>query len=431
MDGHDDDARNEREGRSGRVTRRNFVLAATAATLGGGIAALIDRLVTGGGGSAVGAQPSGLPARQHAWDAVLARDGHGNAVAPRHVRLLLFDVAGRPAADSVRTVEAALRTLERRFPWGPGGLLFTLAWGPRYFERTLGVKSPVPHPEALSSFELPALDAYDACLHLACDDEARIDAVTAALVHGGMLAGADGPLDLRPALTLRETRTGFVGARLPAAHQDVTGIPSGHPVPKSAPLYMGFKSGFTKNQASEDDVTIASGPLAGGTTMHVSRMRLRLESWYGLLSDEERVARMYAPQVTQAQVDRFTNDAPSQPGKLAQAATRYGVVGHSQASAVARRKGRAIILRRDFDTTDGGEAGLHFVALQRSIADFVTTRKAMNADRATTLNPAITPTVNNGINEFIFVTHRANYVVPPRAQRAFPLLPGREAALRA
>ncbi|HVS85327.1 MAG TPA: hypothetical protein VHD91_06830 [Gaiellaceae bacterium] len=393
------------------------------------MAAVVNRLVGGSGTSPLGAQPHGLPARQHAWDAVLAKDAHGNGVAPRHVRLLLFTVDGKPSPGSARTLEAALRTLERSFPWSPAGLLFTVGWGPHYFEHVVGVDSPVPHPKALASFELPALDSYDACLHIACDDEARLDAVVDALVHGGRLPGADGPLDLRSALTFRELRTGFVGERLPAAHQHVAGIPGGNPVPHDAPLFMGFKSGFVKNQASEDDVTIADGPFAGGTTMHVSRMRLRLDSWYGILDERERVARMYAPQVSPAQVDRFTTDAPSQPEKLAQAAQRYGVVGHSQASAVARRKGKPLIIRRDFDTVDGGVAGLHFVALQRSIADFVTTRKAMNAARATYLNPGITETTNNGINEFIFVTHRANYVVPPRAQRSFPLLPGRDAAL--
>ena len=46
----------------------------------------------------------------------------------------------------------------------------------------------------------------------------------------------------------------------------------------------------------------------------------------------------------------------------------------------------------------------------------------MNASRASYLNPQITSTDNNGINEFIFVTHRANYVIPPRGMRSFPLL---------
>ena len=63
--------------------------------------------------------------------------------------------------------------------------------------------------------------------------------------------------------------------------------------------------------------------------------------------------------------------------------------------------------------------------MQRTIDDFVTTRTAMNATTAQLENPAITDTVNNGINEFIFVLKRANYILPPRRQRSFPLLPGR------
>lgn len=67
--------------------------------------------------------------------------------------------------------------------------------------------------------------------------------------------------------------------------------------------------------------------------------------------------------------------------------------------------------------------------LQREIADFVATRQAMNAARAPFQNASIDARVNNGIKEFIFVTHRANFVVPPRSQRSFPLLPGRDEAL--
>ena len=46
----------------------------------------------------------------------------------------------------------------------------------------------------------------------------------------------------------------------------------------------------------------------------------------------------------------------------------------------------------------------------------------MNATSAQLRNPAITDTVNNGINEFIFVVRRGNYIVPPRAARSFPLI---------
>ena len=79
-----------------------------------------------------------------------------------------------------------------------------------------------------------------------------------------------------------------------------------------------------------------------------------------------------------------------------------------------------------FNTVDGGQAGLHFVSIHRTIEDFITTRNAMNATNAQLQNPAITDTVNNGINEFIFVLKRANYILPSRANRAFPLLPNRE-----
>jgi hypothetical protein len=138
---------------------------------------------------------------------------------------------------------------------------------------------------------------------------------------------------------------------------------------------------------------------------------------------------MYAPQVTPAQVAHFTTDAPGDPAQLAQAISRYGVIGHAQTSARARRHNKPLIIRRDFNTTDGGQAGLHFVSIQRTIEDFITTRTAMNAASAQLQNPAITDTVNNGINEFIFVLKRANYILPSRSQRSFPLLPGRAQAL--
>jgi hypothetical protein len=419
-----------------RLSRRRLLLGSGAAAGAAAAAGFGIRAALGGGRPAVadvplGPQPAGLPARQHAWEAYLAADSHGNPISPRFSRLLFFDVNGDPAPAYARLLEAALRALERGYPWRSSGLLFTAAWGPAYFTDVLAMASPVPPATALSGFEQPAFDDYHLCLHLASDDESRLEAVQAALTRGGPLpeAAAGGRLDVSSVLRLRQSRTGFVGTGLPASHQDVSGIPGGRPVAADSPLYMGFKSGLRRNQASEDDVTVASGPFADGTTMHVSYLRLRLGTWYGQLSQRERVARMYAPQVTPEQASEFTTDAESDPDLLSQAVTRYGVIGHAQTSARARRDGRPIILRRDFDTTDGGLAGVHFVSLQRTIADLVSTRTAMNAAGTQLQNPSITDTVNNGINEFIFVLRRGNYIVPPRGQRSFPLLSGREAAL--
>ncbi|HZO76400.1 MAG TPA: hypothetical protein VFB39_00045 [Solirubrobacteraceae bacterium] len=418
-----------------QLSRRRFLLGASAVAAGAAVGVGVDRAVSAGGNPiravALPAPPPGLPTRQHAWGATERRDPQGNPIAPRFDRLLLFDVNGAPSPAYARTLEASLRTLERAYPWGPHGLLFTVGWSPHYFERVLGTRSPIPPARALSNFELPSIDTYDLCLHLACDDERRLAEVEAALIHGAPLSGASGPLDLSQVLSWRETRTGFTGPGLPAAHQDASGIPSGHPVPKGAPLFMGFKSNLKRNQASEDDVTIPSGPFAQGTTMHVSYMRLRLDSWYSDLSDRDRVARMFAPQVSPRQAAHFTTDAKSDPNLYSQAIRRYGVVGHAQTSARARRHGKPRILRRDFNTVDGGLAGLHFLAVQRTIEDFVTTRTAMNAASAQLQSPSISDTVNNGINEFIFVLKRANYILPPRPQRSFPMLPDRSGALRA
>jgi hypothetical protein len=409
-----------------RQTRRRFLLGATALAAGGAAAGVaLERAHDGMGALRpvpVGAEPAGLPERQYAWTATLARDSDGNPIPPRFNRLLFFDVRGHPTQAHTTVLEASLRTLERSYPWGPEGLLFVAGWGPGYFQRLLHIESPIPEAMGLSDFELPAIDDYDLCLHLSCNDQRRLADVEAALVHGRPLAGADGPLDISRALVWRETRTGFVGAGLPAANQDVGGIPPGGPVAKAAPLFMGFKSALRKNQATEDFVTIPDGPFAQGTTMQVSYMRLALDSWYQDLTETERVARMYAPQVTPAQVAHFTTDAESDPNLLDQAINRYGVIGHAQTSARARRNGKPLILRRDFNTVDGGLAGLHFVSIQRTIDDFVTTRSAMNATQAQLQNPSITDTVNNGINEFMIVLKRANYIVPSRGARSFPLL---------
>jgi hypothetical protein len=405
----------------GVLTRRRFLTGAgglAAAAVAAGV--VIDQSAGGPAGplAVLPAPVPGLPMRQYAWDATLTADRYGNATPPRHDRLLMFDVRGTPGPRYARLLEAELRRLERAHRWGPAGLLFTAGWAPSYFERVLHVASPIPRATALSEFEQPAIDEFHLCLHLASDDEALLQSCTRQLKSG-----------LAPILRLRQARTGFAGAGLPAAHQRVGGIPDGNHVSQSTPLFMGFKSALRKNQASEDAVAIADGPFAQGTTMAVSYMTLSLDSWYGQLSYAQRVARMYSPQTTPAQVARFTTDAESNPARLGDAIRRHGVIGHAQASARARREGKPLILRRDFDTVDGGQAGLHFVSLQRTIADFVTTRTAMNQAQAQLQNPVITATINNGINEFIFVRRRATFIVPARSERSFPLLPGRESLI--
>lgn len=55
------------------------------------------------------------------------------------------------------------------------------------------------------------------------------------------------------------------------------------------------------------------------------------------------------------------------------------------------------------------------------------TRRAVSAARAVAASPGITPQVNNGINVWIGVRRRANYLVPPRSRRLCPGLEGWDA----
>jgi hypothetical protein len=412
------------------VPRREFLKAAVAI---GGASALSACLDREGASIPSGVEdPSSLPARQHAWNASLSRDDAGNVVPPRHHVLLHLDYDGDPAEDR-GTVEAALQSLERAYEWSNDGLLFTLGYSPAYFD-ALGASPAgvdLPRPEPLSDLEDPTLDEPAAVLHLASDHaQVVLEADEAMQGERETANGVEVEAALADVFSVADRRTGFVGEGLPADNQDVDGVPDSEPVDDDAPLYMGFKSDFAASQATEDRVTVDAGPFAGGTTQHVSHIDLDLRQWYEQDSREQREAKMFCP--VHAEEDRIEGTGENlgtDPGladapPAEQTAGKAGVVGHGQKLASVREDGRPIILRRDFDSTDGGRAGVHFLSLQAAIADFVTTRDAMNADDVAE-ETAVGRRTNNGIRQYLSVTHRGNYLLPPRDLRALPTPEGR------
>jgi len=342
---------------------------------------------------------------QHAWEDTFARDPLGRLVPPMFHRLLMLDVLRPPDRAAVRRLETVLQRVERRHPRGPAGLLMLLGWGPGYFARYTDWRPPVPRPIAMSRDEHPVLDDFDACLHLAADSQARLDALVLKLFD------TDAP-SLTAVLRLREVRCGCVGAGLPAQL-------AGGGIPPNSPLLLGFHSGLRRNQATEAEVTIPAGPLAGGTTMHVSRLALDVNRWYDH-DPETRAALMFAPTVSSNEAATLSEDAPSDFDRLPSTVRAYGVVGHAQAAARARLNGRPRLNRRDFATIDDGIPGTHFVSLQRSIEDFNATRAVMNAADARHHHRSVGLRRNNGINAFMDVLRRATFAVPPHAQRSFP-----------
>jgi hypothetical protein len=360
-----------------------------------------------------------LPRRQHAWAVGLDTDAHGNALPPRYHRALLLETDAERSASAARTVEGAMRTLEAAHEWRSDGLFHVLAWGTRYFERRGRLSaSPIRRPRVLSRTDDPELEAFDAALFLASDVPSHLTAADAAMFGdrdrlGGVAVGER----LGDVFSVASRRTGFMGEGLPAAHTAAEGVPDS--VPADAPMFTGFFSGRSRTQASEDRVTISGGEYDGGTTAHLSHLRESLDGWWDALDDEGRVARMFSARFSSDDVADFDEDVPVADA-VRERAREHGVVGHHEKVARARVGGEPRILRRDFNTTDGGQAGLHFLSFQRSLSDLERTRKAMNGWYLRDDHPDVGEQENNGLLDFVTVTRRANFHVPPRDRRAFP-----------
>ncbi len=367
--------------------------------------------------------PHDLPARQHAQNAFLRKDRYGNPIAPRHHAILLLDLNVPPSKRAARTVEKAMRTVETAYDWSPGGLFHMLAWGTSYFSK-LGAldTAPISVPEILSRTDEPELQEFDAALVLSSDVPSHLAATENALFgERRQLNGHPIEHRLGDVFSIAGRRTGFIGEGLPVTHTDAEGIPDDPPLSEEAPMFMGFRSKMKRTQASEDSVTIDSGEFAGGTTATLSHHQQFLDDWFKDLGPAERAARMFSPEFSPSEVENFTDGVPFS-NAVREHASEYDVVGHHEKVAQARRDGKPLLLRRDFNTTDGGHVGVHFLSLQRSLGDFATTRKAMNGWYVRDDSEAIGDQENNGILEFITVVSRANFYVPPRNRRAFPVL---------
>ncbi|WP_408958048.1 Tat pathway signal protein [Natrinema sp. 74] len=413
------------------LSRRAFVRSAVAIGGASALSACLQREETEDVPQAA-LSPDELPRRQHAWNEFLSTDDAGNVRPPEHHLLLGLEYAGDGPAGATGErdqLEAAFRTLEQAYKRGNEGLVFAMGYGPAYFDRfdadLRGVELPDPRP--LAPIEDPTLDEYDALLHLASDyGHVTLSAEEALKGDLKELNGITVEGSFDGVFEVAERRTGFIGPGMPAERQSgISGIPDSEPVPENAPMFMGFKTGFRQNQASEDRVTIQDGLFAGGTTIHLSKLQLHLHQWYEQDSRSQRVAKMFSP--THADKDLVegvgenlgdSSGITEIPGSAAEDARTEGTVGHAQKAVRARENGEPIILRRDFDSTDNDTASTHFLALQRSIADFVTTREAMTGSDLT--EGAVGPRMNNGILQYLTVHNRANYLVPPRGLRSLP-----------
>ena len=476
------------------LDRREFVKAALAI---GGVNALQATRTRARSDADGGHEPISLAARrnrQHAWEEFLTANEDEQIAPPRHHLLLALDYlrGGTPTPEDRRAVAGALDQLEAAFEWSNRGLLFTVGYSTVYFDRfdeelpkgvdlreaqevveavTVGDEDPIPEP-------------YEVLIHLGSNDVGNLLAAEEALwgfpdldreAVGGVPVEHTFEGVFEKPTAYPERRTGYVGAGLP---RERTGRDD---IPKESPLSMGFQSGFEDNQPAERDVTMLAdqtldgamppGVFAQGTVQHVSKLDLDLDGWYAQ-SHDERATRMFSPHHAGEVGERGealgeTTDLDDLPMRDAHAETdvarrthhdaaEEGVVGHAQKLSrarfdLARRQNGAesdatldpTILRRDFDTTDEGSPGLHFVSLMRFNGYFVYTRLAMNGvafDGRDVIPPepgestrvihedVEIPREDDGFLAHVTAERRGNFLVPPIELRAFP--PARAARAR-
>jgi hypothetical protein len=405
--------------------------------------------------------PDELPERQHAWNQDVKKDPFGNVVLPNHQLILFLNYVdeGRPTGAERTEVESAFRTLEMAFQRLAGGdpdadnegLVFMVGYSQSYFDRfepTLPNSVDLLRPEEVlrrTGDDPDKADNHDAVVLLSSDTVPVLLGSEEALFGGlDTLNGVNVRGTLEGIFEKAERRTAFVGKGLPRNNlvenpdaplteerpNGVTNENVEENLHEDAPLSMGYKSGFEDNVATEDAVTIETGPFKQGTTFQVSKLELDLGKWYE--NDRSRRDKlMFSHEHSPADIGDVGEELEADSGiteelvdELEETAKERGQVGHATKTALARNEDfEPLILRRSegvnnsFVRSEEGTVGFNFSAVMEDIEDFVATRQAMNATHLDDYLDAD----GHGILPYMEVTTRATFLLPPRKHRALPL----------
>ena len=459
-----------------RLTRRELIAGAAAgAALGAaGVYELVDAL---SGGAPERATPTGgRGPEQHLLDGVrtIVDNDVEVLVPPLHHEVVTARVKADAGdlGDARRALEEKLVALEATYPATPAGLGVTVAWGLPYFERLVSgpARAHVPHDRrANASVLLPTrrfpsdpeetiLEENDVAILLRSDDLDHIEDAAKALFDD---------LDVFSTTSIRKgfAGGGFEGARsLPKRMAMAAGVPGADLIPETSELFLGFtstqKAGLGPPRiANLETLGYAdlrrSGYFRGGTHMHLSHITEDLEAWYLNFDFRERVDTSFRPGVA---VKAGVQTVPQAPDDVVDAAKlrdefeKSGRIGHSAsiqttsrlaadvvgADGVVYKAGTAVPHRADFNTLDNPffwsadserdgmdetpNAGVHFVVFNPTSDDFHRNRLAMDGHLPDGTKLPLPPRGRGqGFNAVLRTTHRQNFLVPPRAHRAFPL----------
>jgi hypothetical protein len=267
-------------------------------------------------------------------------------------------------------------------------------------------------------------------------------------------------------LTFTTSRAMFVQNGLPRAVANQNNLPFRNFVNQNSPMWLGFADQQT-NAAGPPAITTFAGNASArlttaragdyfdnGAIQHLSHDILDMLQWFDMATPTsppgddgvftERVQYMFhSPEINAGNADQFTNGGgpaflPNQnrgPNYASQTAQGIGTdenehrMGHL---STLQRKSRAadgtpIHIRMDgpgfdnLDVPDGSrQPKLQFTVFVPTSDFFRDMRSAQASQDLAKANNV--PETDNGLERFITATRRQNFLIPPRRNRAFPLI---------
>jgi len=373
----------------------------------------------------------------------------------------------------------ALDEIENVYPLQPGGIFIQVAYGAPYFRNRIPGKltddymprSTLPGTEGewalTDSVRFPmdpedlVLESNEVCFHFKSDFRDHVEDVIRSLFQPGeqLLNGIPAEdVYVGDLLTLTSIRRGFAGRSLPRLIGQRLRIPGADQIPPGSMLFMGFTSSHVHGLAAGNLPSFETLPgftdqtpesyFAHGTAMHLSHIAIDLERWYRF-SPQERLHRTFHPRRTESGEVLSPEQSPSSSTFKVQRdddAETFKLVGHNEqmqflsrvesdtttAYGQVLKRGTVFFLRQDFDTVENPfgfssdeamsaepRAGVHFVGFGPSSQHYERMRREMDSQDLKARHDLADD--NLGFTKMLITTHRQNYLLPPRAHRAFPL----------
>ena len=311
-------------------------------------------------------------------------------------------------------------------------------------------------------FDIPVqIESNDMLVTLRSDSTEIIDDVLAWLAgESSTLAGEDvGGSGLGELLTVSSRRLMFTQIGLPRTLAEEQGLPYAEMINPESPMWMGFISQQVGSSGAPPITTFLGNGSAKLTTartgdyfdhgsiVHLSHVIQDLEQFYERPTETyvRREAAMFSadPVPRPGNADQFTNGggptsipnvftSPEKAVSEAEGTTTFDGQPHIAHTTALQRSSRApdrkpMHIRADgpgFDSLDvpdgSSQPKLHFAIFVPTAAFFATMRRNQaSPDLAKTY---AVPAANLGLERFLTATRRQNFLVPPRRNRAFPLV---------